>query len=465
MTSEQTTTNKCKTPICHTSELFKSDNDIKKTRKKLFDMGINVFYNAEIIHCNVKINNRNKINTIYGLECNGLILNATTYEPLVIPTHTLKMDINVNKATPYLTNKKYYIYKALDGTCFNMYWASDSLHYFNTENKSSNDKVSTTSSSRWYISTANSHYMNNTKWSDKTMQDAVTDCLAFLGYTWEQFCLSLNKNKCYTFIFKHPTMHKFQEGKVSLSELFFVQSVNLNKASKNYLKVEYKTPVEIISEQPCIDLTNDKNYYKNLNFKSLFRIAKNALLNYQEENPNLTLTSNIQKNNINYFDLENTKNICYGFILRAVDDSVPNDISSLYIESSISVAIRKFWYDNNIIDYCHTHSLDKEYAITLYSFLRNTEDTRLFRILFPQYNVFLERHHTMLWNISKNVAHIFKSQNIPHEEYKEKSTIFYNIFVKTIKYKFDDNATIEYIQNKFYQYILNTKSFNLLTAP
>ena len=55
----------------------------------------------------------------------------------------------------------------------------------------------------------------------------------------------------------------------------------------------------------------------------------------------------------------NNPNVCYGFILRSVNDSITKTHSDLFIESSLMKYIRKTWYENNTIKQCHENKWNK----------------------------------------------------------------------------------------------------------
>ena len=322
-------------------------------RKSIYKLGIKTSYDKTRMIFSTLHTHKNNLCNIYTQECNGLILEMGTWKPLMVPPRSLRFNIETDISNKFLHQGLYHIYKVLDGTCFNLYYFND----------------------KWVISTAKGYEMNDMKWEKNTYQELITDCLSKLSVpmTWEEFTAGLVKTKCYSLGFKHPNFHRFSENNNSVYKLWFIQSVDLDENSSQYLWSSDKSPFENIKSQEFYDKPVG-------NLKELYHVATNALNNY-----------------INTRDV-NTKDICYGFILRSVNYEITGYHSDLFIESSLMRTIRKIWYENTIIDLCHSNKWNKETAITLNMYLdSNMRDT--FINLFPQYSDLFSKYTSTIKDI------------------------------------------------------------------
>jgi len=327
-------------------------------RKGLYQLGIKTSYDADRMIFSTLHTHKNQMSNIYAQECNGLILEMGTWKPLMVPPRSLRFNIVTDTSNSYLHQGLYHIYKVQDGTCFNLY-------YYNN---------------KWIISTAKGYEMNNIKWDENTYQELISECLSKLSQvssanassspsanassspssqsqslTWEDFTDLLDKQRCYSFGFKHPKFQRFfEKSDTPIYKLWFIQSVELNPDSPQYLWASDKSPFEQI---------NSQEFYKKPvgNLKELYKIAMDALNTYLS-----------------------TGDVCYGFILRSVNFETTGYHSDLFIESSLMRSIRQFWYENSIIDLCHSNKWNKETTITLNAYL-DSKTYETFLLLFPQY--------------------------------------------------------------------------------
>jgi len=409
-------------------------SDFEKARKDLYNLGIKTSYNDNLVICSTFNNKKNDMN-IYMQEANGLILERNTWRLLVVPPKTLRLNIDTKAANKFLHKGLYHIYKAEDGTTFNMY-------YYN----------------KWTISTSKGYDMNDVKWDDLTYQQLISDCLSNKGLTWETFTESLDKTKCYSFGFKHPKFHRFYGKDVTpIYKLWFIQYVNLDIDSDNYLWAVDQYPSDDIPNQELAELEPP------ISMKTLYMNASDALNNYRYNG-----------------------NINYGYILRSVNFETTLNNSDLYIESSLMKTIRKFWYDNYIVDTCHKNNWKKEKAITLHGFL--DANTELFRILFPQYNDLFNYYAEKLNEISDCMVLINKnnscdarsedngsrsedngarsedngarSENKCHNINKC-GKLLVNLFKNNVKYNLSNKTDVE-LKKIFYEYICHTDLLELL---
>lgn len=305
----------------------------EKARQTLYAMGIKTSYDETRIIFSTMQSHKTQLANAYAQECNGLILERGTWKPLMVPPRSLRFNIDTNQSNKYLHQGLYNVYLANDGTCFNMYWHNDT----------------------WCISTAKGYAMNDMKWDGKTYQELITECLAQMNISWDTFTSKLNKNSCYSFGFKHPQFHRFGEGlSTPIYRVWFIQSVNTDIKCENYLWATDESPIPAIQGQTpyCKSISSLQDLYKRS------AIALDAFFK--------------------------TGDVCYGFILRSVNFEVTGYHSDLFIESALLRQIRRIWYENNIIKYCHANQHSKEKVITLNAFLDNGV-YEVFLRLFPQY--------------------------------------------------------------------------------
>ena len=297
---------------------------------------------------------------IYARECNGLILEKDTWRPLMVPPRNLRTNIDTAAADKFLHTHEYHVYFAMDGTCFNLYYYND----------------------KWCISTTRGYEMNDTKWVNLTYQEIVTECLEkLLNCSWENFLSSLSKNHCYSFGFRHPEFHKFHGGDVPKYYVWFIQSVNLDRESPEYLQSSDEPPMDNIPPQKIVDFT-----FSNMHV--LYKKASKALENYI---------------------LDTDTSPCFGFILRSRDAARTGPHSDLFVESSLMRTIRRVWYDSTLNNLCHANEWNKETAITLNSYL-TTDLTETFVKLFPQYIDTITGYHTVIDRVMKNMLSMYNGK-------------------------------------------------------
>jgi hypothetical protein len=321
-------------------KLFLDNNDESSSRRYLHARGIQTVYTEDRILFHAQHNYKNS-DLQYISEANGLILQRSTYKPLVVPPRTLRHNLDTNVVNRFLVSNFYTIYAAVDGTTVNLY-------YWN---------------GRWTFSTAKGISMNDVKWHDLTYEEMFIQALETHGYTWETFLSMLDENYSYTFIMRHPSIHKFNNQQ---AHLYFVQYVNLATTSDKYLKVYNINTTLNIPTQDTIP------YIEIKNMSTLYRKAVNALDHYKK-----------------------TGEICYGFILRSVDILITQEHSDLYVESSLMKYIRKTWYDKDLINSCNKNNWNKEKIVTLTAFLVDKGKRSDFYTLFPQYRSMLTDYENL----------------------------------------------------------------------
>lgn len=392
-----------------TEYFMKKATDTNSARQELLRLGIKTSYDPNVMIFSTLHSSRNVFNNVYTQECNGLVLEQKTWKPLVVPCRSLRFNIDTETSNKLLHQGLYHIYRVQDGTCFNMY-------FYNGE---------------WVVSTAKGYNMNAVSWSGgKTYKEVIVECLERIGLTWETFTAQLDQKFCYSFGFKHPLMHKFREGGDSdIYRIWFIQSVNLNQESNQYLWASDRTPIAIIESQ---SLHNEPIN----NLKELYKSASCALE-----------------------DFAASGKVNYGFILRSVNFETTGYHSDLFIESSLMRTIRQIWYENNIIDLCHKHQWDKEYAVTFNAYLDSSK-IEVFNMLFPQYSEKVAYYADVVRDTVNNMVALSKSQDDAEKETSPAANLL-RAFVTSIKYNLATKSDAEKVK-AFTSFVLHPASLEFL---
>jgi hypothetical protein len=462
----------------------------ESARKQLYNLGIKTSYDKDRVIFNTYHSHKNYLNNIYTQECNGLILEMNTWKPLCVPTRTLRYNIDTLKSNTFLHQGLYTIYEAEDGTCFNMYYFKPTNvdNQISVDNQSNQSNVdSNQNTGRWVISTASGYEMNNVKWENKTYQELITECLEKVNLSWVEFTNLLNPTYNYSFGFKHPEFHRFNEGRDDpLYKLWFIQSVDLVEESKTYLwandnsciqeipnQTVYNNPVGSLKELYIL-ASRSINDFKLANEKKYqdFESELNLLELYDKEHPEevqkeyeefkakkrttyekklIDRKNTEKKNNSNdvfqiisndgrsdflldrsYMQREkikkeyNYQKPCFGFILRSVNFELTNGHSDLFIESSLMRSIRKFWYENNTISFINENNWQnhKEIIIPLSSYL-DMSIYQEFILLFPQYQDNYTLYNNIISKLVNYMIDINKNKlvNKPANKTKPKTNV------------------------------------------
>lgn len=329
-------------------------NEFEQMRKYFYDMGIKTCYEN-------KINSKNRIlftnlhkNTNYynkyNLEANGFVLEINTWKPLVIPIPNFTTYIKNCKHVDFCILKNLYnIYEIEEGTIINLYFWNN----------------------KWVISTTNGYEVNHLVWAGISYEKALNDILSYLKIN--DFYDCLDKNKCYTFGFKHPQFHPFWENKHKpVYKLWFVRDVNLQN-----LKINYDiSPHKYIKLQKKIDfmIRNTKDIL-NCSFRAFNEFNK-------------------------------TNKIFYGFILRSKNTFVTKHNSNILIESNLLKYIKKLFYDKDVNSYIQQNNYDRILFLTLRAFLNNNY-TNIFNTLFPQFNEIMNNCNIIRNKFINNIKHVY----------------------------------------------------------
>lgn len=149
----------------------------------------------------------------------GAIIDTNTWRFLSLPVKTLYPNINYNIL--FSKFKNYNVFEATDGTIVTLYHV--------TENNSGENK--TNSDGRWVLSTNNSYDMDNVTHCGINFREAFYESLDKS----KQSLDNLDTDKCYSFGFRHKSIHYSDEKVQGLSEydVWFIQSVDMKKFNDN----------------------------------------------------------------------------------------------------------------------------------------------------------------------------------------------------------------------------------------
>lgn len=366
--------------------------------------GIKVSYNPKVIILSVNNMNKCKFSNLER-ECNGLVLERDTYKPLVVPPRSLRTYVNNKILFKNYQNKLYKIYKAEDGTLINMYFYDN----------------------KWIISTTKGHTMNDVKWNDKiSYQEMVTECLSSTGLNWKSFTEQLNINNCYTFGFKHPLMHRFQENHVNpIYKIWFVQSVSLNAEN---MTVNDVSPIAIIPNQS--EITNHPT------LDVLINSCNSAMNNY-----------------------ETKKEITYGYILRSNDTSKTGDHSDILLTSRLLQFLQKTLYDHNLITYASEKKYDLDIVISFSGYLY-VNSFHYFIMIYPQYANEYTTYTKYISSLVENIMEYYSSKNLPSNG-KVTSLLIHGMSETLPKNMLEKHMSNTALRSAIYNYVRHPEALSI----
>jgi len=335
------------------------DKDIGKIRDDFKTYGIKVSYSPDeknrrlIFSATKQFRQSNEFGGFVS-ECNGLLLKAGSWEPLVIPPRTFKSNITVDVVNAGLARGEYEIFEAQDGTMV-------SLYYF--------DKS-------WRMATVKGFDVTYLKWNGKVYNQAFKEILRARGVDVGEFYNSLDKAQCHTFCFTHPDFHPFWQGKSreELMNLTFVQSTT----PSGEVSRENKFDADQIGEQKMgTQFTNIRNIFKEL---------PRSLRKYT-----------------------NSGETCFGYILRYRNDveitSANAMHSHIFLESRLLQTIRRLFYSGQFNIAVKEKKFDRSKYIIVNAFLdKKTNDS--FIQLFPQYQDDFDELETISIKLIKRIIDI-----------------------------------------------------------
>jgi hypothetical protein len=325
---------------------YSGDNkDIGKLRADFKTWGIKVSYspdekNRRVIFSSTKQHRQSGEFDAYVSECNGLILQAGTWNPIVIPPRTFKSNVKVDVVNAGFARGEYEVFEASDATMVTLYYFDKS----------------------WRMSTVKGFDVTYLKWNNKVYNQAFKEVLRVKGVDVGEFYNSLNKKSCYTFCFTHPEFHPFWRGlpKEDILNVNFVQSVELDSSAVNRTNPFDENQI-----------TNQVQVNKFTNVRDIFKELPRSLKGFS-----------------------NNQNVCFGYILRYKEDVEITQENAMYshvfLESRLLQTIRRLYYNGQYSLTAREKNMDRTKVIIVNSFL-DKKVNEIFIKLFPQFQVDFDR--------------------------------------------------------------------------
>jgi hypothetical protein len=346
---------------------------ISKISDDFKEWGIKVSYSSEEENRRVIFSATKQFRTtgefdLFVSECNGLLLSAGTWEPLVIPPRTFKNNIKVDDVNTHLARNEYDIFEAQDGTII-------SLYYFDNS---------------WRISTVKGFDVTYLKWNGKVYNQAFKEVLRSKDVNVAEFYKSLDPTKCYTFCLTHSDFHPFWQGKTTKEflNISFVQSVNLSTQ-----ELSYENPFDLEK------ITNQVLGKKVTNVREIFKELPRSLTNFTHRGK-----------------------ACFGYILRFKDSVEINKQTAMYahvfLESRLLQTIRKLFYDGKFNSAIREKKYDRTKYIITHSFL-DKKSHDVFLNLFPQFQEEFEKLEQISVKLVQNIIDIHECKSTQSTEVGE----------------------------------------------
>lgn len=405
--------------------MLKNGANLSTVRTELHQKySIKVSYDEDVVIFSSSYSAKKNMTHVFHQEANGLILDARTFAPLVVPPRSLKMNHSQELVNRFIGLGFYRIYKALDGTTINFYFKKSG------QPNRDNATEQATISGEWRMSTTRGFNMANVTWNGiKTYREVFEDILKKKNLTWDSFTDMLDKDCCYTFGIKHQEYHKFPNYDYPI---WYIQSVNLNPNVDTYLYAKIGNPLsKYIQSQP-------KYTPMVTNIRELYTIAKNALGEYQKSGE-----------------------VCYGFIIRSNDPNITEYESDLLIESSLMQFIRMNWYNNRTIRTAHEHKFDKENLICLKTVIEH-QVSNVFGQIFPSYKPKIEKIISKLDKLIDICVKKVSGENVATDEKTQfVVTSILELFQKKVEINWK-KCSVEERKSYLNQFIVNTEMVNIL---
>ena len=343
---------------------------IDKIREDFKEWGIKVSYSPDEKNRRVIFSATKQFRTSgefdsYVSECNGLLLKAETWEPLVIPPRTFKSNVTVDVVNASLARSEYDVFEAQDGTMISLYFFDNS----------------------WRMSTVKGFDVTYLKWNGKVYNQAFKEVLRSKDIDVGEFYKSLDPTKCYTFCFTHSDFHPFWQGKTpqEFLNISFVQSVDL--ATQEISRENPFDSEKITDQIPGEKITNVRDIFKELP-RSLTNFTRGG-------------------------------KACFGYILRFKDSVEVTKENSMYahifLESRLLQTIRRLFYNGQFNTTVKEKKLDRTQYIIVHSFLdKRSHD--IFLNLFPQFQEEFEKLEQISVKLIKKIIDIHEYKSTQNTE-------------------------------------------------
>lgn len=387
-----------------TSELTTSVTSKKSTEK---------FQNVSRILLTTK-RNRKHDNQL-SRECNGVVLQFPSWDPLVIPSPILDLNCNLSK-----TNfANYNIYKINDGTTITLY-------YYNN---------------KWCIASTNGVDISSLKWIGPTtyMNAFLAAAANYPGFKLN----NLDKSLCYTVGFRFKDHHPLCDP--SHPHVWFISAYKLDTLERITNLDNLQIPHHTVIQLPT-NLTNNRE-----------------IANFLSETNEVAILNKIKSRDHNSSQSSLQLPTHYGYILRSIDNMAP----SYVIESSLMKQIRNLFYNQPKPKFTHIkidHSNRLEYAI-LRSYL-NVDARCDFKNLFPELTQeYYTKYDNVFNKLTTKILNTLRNTKGARDAYKsDKMGILFQTLVNHI----EKNTKINPLDSQSYgivqDFIMNPSYLDLFFA-
>jgi hypothetical protein len=304
-------------------------DDIEKLKDDFYKAHIIVSYDAAITDGKRRViftkGMRSQQFDKITYECNGLVLEAPTWNPLTVPCPMPKSSVNNELFNKILNRHEYKVYKITDGTIIYLYYWAD----------------------QWRMSTARGLDMANVELNGLTYQKLFTDVLVRYNSDWQAFTSHLDQHSAYSFVFTHSEIHPFMGAENE--RITFVHKTYVDNGKIVFDRINHGLPFDICVQDELVEVPKLRQIYSNLS---------TSLHNW--------LTTN--------------KDPLFGYLfVSTAPFRTAGDHSCVLLESSLMRQIRQSVYDRRYMEFGPNRKL----ATVINGYLGPNRET--FIKLFPQY--------------------------------------------------------------------------------
>jgi hypothetical protein len=354
----------------------RSHNSLESIRTELFQLYIKSGYDKTgrliLYPGNRGANIIGKLNDL----CNGMVLYSPSFanseekfdlKVLACPTPYLRKFDQVSPKTVLNSwTSDTVIYQSRHGTNITVYWFQDA----------------------WRISTCKGIDMNEVKWTDKTYQQMIDDCLSVYETTWLNFTDQLNKNYSYAMQFYHPSCHAFRSE--SHPDIWIHNIIDHNNFADVTNEVAADMPIKVMQPMsfPAMSKADIVNYMRGECGKA-FKRHMDALNEGKVDNADTNL----------------------GYIIRNLKGG------DILYESTLLTAINSLYYDIKYTNMIQKTDYERHNFVLLYNYLGANYQT--FMTLFPHFTHEFDRFTALfdaLFVALNNLYQLDRQKNNPSDK-------------------------------------------------
>jgi hypothetical protein len=363
--------------------------DIEKLKTDFYKAYITVSYDADLIDGKRRViftankGMRSQKFDKITYECNGLVLEAPTWNPLCIPCPMPKTSVNNEIVNRLLNRGQYKIYKITDGTVVYLYYWGE-----------------------WKISTARGIDMGNVVLNNKTYKSLLVDAAAKYvdslapedrlitrtlspvqnseeteSRIWDEFTAVLDKKVAYSFVIRHPDIHPFMTD--GSRGLLFIQKTYVGDGQILFDRTAHGLPFAIPVQEELATEPKLRTIYSNLSssLPSWLNTGKDPLFGYM--------------------------------LVSTAPYRAAGDHSCVLFESSLMRNIRQLVYDKKFMEY----GTERLLATAVHAYLGNSRD--IFIKLFPRYQSVYSALDSLQNRITSDILKYIEENGAPAQNEKD----------------------------------------------